>query len=170
MTMKSLCTKLVACTTLAFAASAAQAVVYNFSLTGDYTASWSIDTANTPDDFASGTAFVYWDVAGFPDALFGEADVYFYSGSIGGGLAIEDFYGDTVLVVTDGPQLYTGTEDAPVFLTGSFNLTEYQGPGTYTLTISAVPEPAAIALMLAGLGVVGVAARRRKGREEGLAA
>jgi len=33
--------------------------------------------------------------------------------------------------------------------------------GTYT-DVTAVPEPANVALLLAGLGLVGVAARRRK--------
>ncbi|QBI05046.1 PEP-CTERM sorting domain-containing protein [Pseudoduganella albidiflava] len=36
------------------------------------------------------------------------------------------------------------------------------GPGSYTLTISAVPEPATYGMMLAGLGLVGVALRRRQ--------
>ena len=39
---------------------------------------------------------------------------------------------------------------------------EYRGWGSYTLTISAVPEPSTYALMLGGLGLVGFMAARRK--------
>ena len=71
-----------------------------------------------------------------------------------------------VLLSTDGPQLYSGAEATPTFLTGTFLLTEFGGTGTYTLTISnpaaaAVPEPATWAMMLAGFGMVGVGLRRR---------
>ena len=104
-------------------------------------------------------------MAGFPDSALGLADVYFYNGSIGGGVEIDDLYGGSTLLSTDGPQLYTGSEDAPTFTVGSFALTEYQGTGNYTLTItniSAVPEPATIAMLLGGLGIVGFTARRRQ--------
>lgn len=39
----------------------------------------------------------------------------------------------------------------------------YNNSGSFTVTVSAVPEPAGTALLLAGLGVLGMAARRRRG-------
>ena len=152
---------------LALVACAANADTYDFVLTGDYSAHWQMASSPTPDDFGAGGGFVLWDVPGFADAAEGVADVTFFHADNGGGLEIDDFYGDAVLMVGDGAQLYSGTEDAPTFALGSFTLdgTAY-GFGNYTLTITnvtAVPEPESYAMLLAGLGALGfVAARRRK--------
>lgn len=51
-------------------------------------------------------------------------------------------------------RLYLATHDGY----GWFN-----NSGSFTVSVSAVPEPASTALLLAGLGLVGVAARRRRG-------
>lgn len=145
--------------------SVAQAATYNFTLTGDYTASWQLNSNPEPDDLGEGEGFVIWDVVGnFPGAAFPAlgVDLYFWNADIGGGLMIDDFYGETTLVSTDGGQLYTGSEAAPQFTLGTFALTEYQGTGLYSLTISAVPEPATVVSMLAGLGMIGVVLRRRR--------
>lgn len=169
MKLKNLLTQLATAAALTTTALAAQADIYEFSLTGDYTATWQLNSTVLSDSSADGIGFVLWDVDGFPDAVLNVADVYFWHADIGGGLQIEDYYGDAILVSTDGPQLYTGPEDNPTFLLGTFALTEYQGSGTYSLTVtnlSAIPEPASIALMLGGLGLVGVAAARRRTREE----
>ena len=144
----------------------AQAALLTFTVTGDYSATFQIDSNPTPDDLSAGQYFTIFDVENFPAATLGVADVSFFNGSVGGGLELYDFYGSNVLLSTDGPQLYTGSESAPTFLTGTFALTQYQGTGTYTLTISnpaaaAVPETATWAMMLAGFGMVGFAMRRR---------
>jgi len=142
----------------------AQAVMHQFDITGDYTASFQLDSDPSPDAVEDGVGFVLWDVDGFSDAVLGVADVTFYNTAIGGGMGIVDHYGGSILFVTDGPQLYTGPESAPTLLTGIFALTEFGGAGTYTLTVSsleaAVPEPASWAMMIAGFGLVGGAMRR----------
>lgn len=160
--------KLAAATVLLFSASFANAALYQFTLTGDYTASWQLNSPALPDVVGDGEGFILWDVEGsFPGATEGVADLTFYSDAIGGGLEIYDFYADTFLLSTDGIQLYTGTEDFPSFILGTFALTEFGGDGVYSLTISevgavAVPEPGSVFLLLGGIGAM-AALRRRQG-------
>lgn len=75
-----------------------------------------------------------------------------------------------------GTQLFTGPTSAPVFTLGTFDLSSTPRNGgdpvqplTYRLTISdmpigAVPEPAAWAMMLVGVGSIGAALRRRRAK------
>jgi len=148
-------------------AAPAQADPYHFVITGDYSADFFLDSSPTPDAALAGTGFGLFDQEGFPDAWLGVADLYFWNAAIGGGMEIDDYYADLVLFSTDGSQLYSGSEDAPTFLTGTFALTQYMGNGQYTLTISggndtgAVPEPATWAMMVGGFGLMGAALRRR---------
>ena len=146
-------------------ATPAQADPYHFVITGDYSADFFLDSSPTPDNYANGNGFVLWDRPGFPDTMFGVADLYFFNAASGGGMEIDDFYAGLTLLVTDGSQLYSGLEGAPTFLTGTFAMAQYQGPGHYSLTISAttsgVPEPATWAMMVGGFGLMGATLRRR---------
>ena len=165
MKLKSLLTRIAACSALALAASAANADIYTFTITGDYSASWQMDSMPVPNDAFHGVFTVY-PVPGFPDALTGFAWLTFYDAFSGGGLSIVDFPGMQQLLAADGEQLYTGTELEPAFKLGTFALSEARGgDGTYSLTISPVPEPATYALLLGGMAVVGAAAARRRGAE-----
>jgi len=158
---------MVAAASLALGAPA-YADPYTFTISGDYNAVFTIDSNPTPDDYGSGAAFVLWDQFGFPDAVIGYADVTFFSADFGGGLELDDFYGNALLLSTEGPQLYTGDESNPMFNLGTFELTEYQGSGHYVLNIAAAgggspaPEPASWAMMLGGFGMVGGALRNRR--------
>ncbi|MDQ2819556.1 MAG: PEP-CTERM sorting domain-containing protein [Pseudomonadota bacterium] len=151
-------------------AGVANAALYQFTLTGGYTASFQLDSNPSPDFVSPGEDFILWDIEGnFPGSFFDFADLTFYSAAIGGGMEILDYFGDTVLLSTDGPQIYTGSEDNPFFTPGTFFLTEFDGTGKYTLIVSAVggttpgdvPEPATGILLVAGFGAM-VAFRKRK--------
>jgi hypothetical protein len=166
--LKSL--RIAAVAVLLFSSSVAHAALIQFNLTGDYTASWQIDTSQPPEDPFVGVWVTYGNVMGsFPGATQPGLYVTFYSPVLDGGFEIYDNNLDGALVATAGPQLYTGLETNPVFLLGTFALTDYDGPGTYLLTISevvaeaGVPEPATGAMLLGGLALIAAARRRFKG-------
>lgn len=149
-----------------FSAGVAHAAVLQFTLTGDYSAQWRLNSTPMPDFAVPGDGFVIFDVQGFPDALLGVADLTFYNSDQGGGLGIYDFSLDVVLLLTDGPQLYSGMESAPIFNVGTFSLSDFAGTGEYTLVITevgdvAVPEPATGLLLLGALVLMGAQHKRR---------
>lgn len=157
--------------TMLFSAGAANAALYEFKLTGDYTASWKMDTEQEENSAETGAGLTFEEVAGdFPgfDAL----DITFFNAGISGGLQLYDFYTDNYVLTTNGPQLYTGKESRYEFLLGTFALTQFAGAGNYVLTISDldalpptdVPEPASIALLAGGLGLLAAARRRRSAK------
>lgn len=164
------CLRNAALAAVLLSAGVANAALYQFTLTGGYTASWQLNDAADPDVVGDGQGFTLWDIDGnFPGSVLDVADLTFYNAAIGGGLEIYDFFGDTVLLSTDGPQLYTGTETNPFFILGTFFLTEFQGTDTYTLVVSLVgappvsdvPEPATGALLLGGFGIMYALRKRR---------
>lgn len=159
---------------LLLSASVANAALYQFTLTGNYNASWTLESTLVPDDFATGGGFTLFDVEGnFPGAVLDLVDLTFYNADLGGGLAITDINGDTDLAVTDGPQLYTGGEDLPTFLLGTFALTDLNDGSLFTLTVTDgtvvppttdVPEPASGALLIGGLGLLYASRKRRQAK------
>jgi hypothetical protein len=60
-----------------------------------------------------------------------------------------------------GAQVYSGTEAAPTFVNGTYNLTGYADGAAGTLVISNVPEPVSWAMMAGGFALAGGALRRR---------
>lgn len=112
-----------------------------------------------------GQGFAIADVMGIfqygPITLSSPQPISFFTTALNGGLLI----GDGTLLAFDGPQLYFGTEAEPEFQTGSFTLIDVASRSPISLTIStisAIPEPASWAMMLAGFAMIGGAARYRR--------
>lgn len=160
--------KILSCAAIAatlLCAGAANAALYQFTVSGAYSASWQMDSAPTPDLAPVGLGITFGDVTGvYANAVSALADVSFFNSAMGGGMSIEGYYGGTFLLIADGPQIYQGSEETPLFTTGTYALTEYEGTASYTLTIAAVPEPATYGMFIAGMALVAVAARRRHGK------
>ncbi len=157
--------RLVACAAFALAASAANAETLLFTLTGAATASWQMDSMPTPDFIYDGAGFEVDGISGTFGGTATTANIEFINGTSNGGLRILG----TGLVNNGrpyfssyGPTVYSGSENMPVFSPGTFVMLDQAGTSNYSLTISAVPEPATLALMLGGLGLVGFTASRRR--------
>lgn len=146
----------------ALTASPVAAEPLKFILTGTFSASFVLPSDPVPDEVSDAfESFTVYDVP-LPDAS-GLGDVSFFSTAHKGGLMINDFYDSgTTVVNAAGAQLFTGSYLTPTFVTGTFVLSGLpNAPGDYTLTIAAVPEPGAWAMLVGGFGVVGAALRRR---------
>lgn len=87
-----------------------------------------------------------------------------------GGFELFDDLGNFQVSVT-GPQVFGGSDQAPVFAPGVFSGTEgfTNADGTLTITEATapggVPEPTAWAMLLIGVGAIGVAMRTARRRE-----
>lgn len=125
-------------------------------------ASWSQPSSPAP---LSATPLQFTDVpvsngvyafgaTGSPPTTGTFSDVDFYNAAFSGPLGPGGF--EAGPVGDFGPQLYSGTETAPMFAPGTYSL------ANGTLTVTSVPEPAAWALMLIGFGGIGVFARSRR--------
>jgi len=151
-----------------FSATQAQAdTIDNFTYQeGGNTFTWQLPSSPTisADNYLPGLAFAISDVTySENDIPQNPASLIFSSLPDGGGF----FLFDTVQgILSFGSQLYSGTEDAPTFLEGTFSLPDYFSPDgnviPATLTITSVPEPSST--MLLGMGMLalfGLALKKR---------
>jgi hypothetical protein len=151
---------------LVLASMPAQAATYLFSYTGDATASFKLDSNPTPDFIDTDFSFMISNVLVNFNGIDTIVDTYFYTLGEGGGFSFATF--DRLDATS--LELYTGTQDAPVFKLGTFQTTAFVDglAGTGTLVISEVPfvndvpEPASWAMLIAGFGLVGATMRRRR--------
>lgn len=150
---------------LLFCAQAASASTYLFTFSGgDYQGSFSIDSETVPG-YSSGLSATFFNVPVTYDGMSALSTASFYNDDALGGLYL---YTQNIVTLVDasGPQLFTGPNNDPQFLVGTFELDAIGSPDIITLTISldtagAVPEPASWAMMIGGFGLAGAAMRRR---------
>ena len=155
------------------AASAADAATTYFDFTSSqFNLTFSLNAPVTPTTAIPGqyfqasapTATLNGSAATFPNLIFLNSG---YSGNGGHGIHGGGFSYDSQF--TDffyGAQLYTGSESAPVFVNGTYNLTGYTNGVAGVLRISssagAVPETATWGMMIAGFGMMGASLRYRR--------
>lgn len=135
-----------------------------FELSGSRNATFTIDSDDVPDFLSLsgfGNQISYNNVAGTYGGAPGSGTIGF-----GTGIFADLNVGGTALGFTQfaGPDLFMLANSKPVFNSGTFALTSIvSGSSTLTIsTVSAVPEPATWAMMLAGFGGAGFLVRRRK--------
>lgn len=155
---------LVATTAAMVAALPASATTLMYSITGSngFSARFSLDDQTRPDvNFPSD--FYIFDVAGVYSDGSPTASLALYDAASGGGMTLNTL--NFTLANIAGQALYSGTLAQPTLLAfGPTAFYDYDVP-TISYSVSAiaaaVPEPAAWAMLLAGFGMIGMAARRR---------
>jgi hypothetical protein len=151
-----------ACCFAAVAASQANAAPqYRFVITGSQTIKFVLDASPTPPVVDPGNYFVLPGVTGTINNVSTTFDLGFGSPSYFFNFGLINNVIGTGFVST-GTSLFTGSESAPTFKLGTFSLTPNTPDPDYTLTITAVPEPASWAMLLAGFGALGMMVRRRR--------
>jgi hypothetical protein len=128
---------------------------YTFTLTGAVSASWTMSENPTPAYFESGTVFVVDSTDLVVDGVAVSDALCFFNSSDMGGL-------NSFVVLPDfiGPQIYSGDESNPTFLTGMFYFTDWETGQAETLCITQTPEPTTILLLFSGLAVLGLKRKR----------
>lgn len=165
--MKLLIRALICLATLCASASSMAQTTY--ALNGDYL-NWTVSGDINPGTFALTTGgFINADTDFAPASLLSCqagtlacSNVHFYLNPLADGIATDP--GVRAVGLFDA----AGVANYYIFAANAFST-----PGMHTslgdfnhatLTVSAVPEPAEVVLLLAGLGVVGAVARRRSTR------
>ncbi|GAB2174863.1 hypothetical protein [Dongia sp. agr-C8] len=153
----------------------AEASTLFFSLTGDYTASWTLDSNPSPNGSSNADGYTFFSGVPGVDPLL----LVFYSSTLGfgsGGLRISTTPDPLTevgsIVDLAGDQIYSGLLSAPVFTPGVFHfnfdfLTNAALATPTTLTVSAIPIattpiPAALPLFLSALAGMGWVGWRRR--------
>jgi hypothetical protein len=147
---------------IAGAASSAWAAERLFTLSGEPVGdiSWRLDSSPTPDLAAplwSEFSSVSLDVAGSKTS----GSITVFSAADGGGLNVGL---PGALIVTQGPEVFSGSLGSPQFAPGKFALQDFYTGASDTLTIATVPEPSSWASLLAGAFCLGGALRRARSR------
>jgi hypothetical protein len=150
---------------LAFAAPAsAGPILYTVTNANGVFASFTLDDHPTPEPLLQESyAFFFTDVLGTYADGSAKAGLSFYDFATGGGISI--LTANFTLADLTGIVLFDGAIDMPHLLTfGPTQFTELNDGSIYTIsavTLNAVPEPAAWAMLVLGFGVVGAGIRRR---------
>lgn len=140
-----------------FASTSASAATYFFNIAGPQAISFTLDSSPIPNSQVLGDYFRIDGVSGLVNSLTSTFDLGFGSSAYSANFGFLNPTVGTFFITGPGIQLYTGTEAAPTFKTGTFALSD-----GYSISISpGVPEPATWAMMILGLGAVGHAMRRR---------
>jgi PEP-CTERM motif len=141
-------------------ADSAPSDTMTYTISGSTTATFTISLDSEPDWSENGTAFTMDPLNLMVDGTsMTDTVVFFNSSDLGGLNSVFSCLPDLI-----GPQLYTGSESDPTFLTGVFELFDIETGASYTLTVtesSSVPEPSTILMLVSGLFAVGLGFRRR---------
>ena len=145
--------------------------------------SFDLPSSMPTPDFAQPNYGVEFSVSGVVNGAFDNFEVNFFNSSASGGLEADDLafggafffqngFGQYNPVTNTYQQIYSGAEATPTFASGVFILYA-QDPATFessgvpegVLTVSEIsdaPEPSAWALMMVGVGGVGLMLRRKR--------